>query len=139
MSEDKNEYEDYFFELAKQNREEEIGRKLTEEELEQVKAKLKEATEALPEQEDFDRVVEWFNDLDEQQIDHGWNPETDLVLSFIGSNLMQGLSNLLGVRRESLTAQDQLYVVGLIKEYNNVVRWVAMNEEKILEEIGGKK
>ena len=139
MSEDKNEYEDYFFELAKQNREEEIGRKLTEEELEQVKAKLKEATEALPEQEDFDRVVEWFNDLDEQQIDHGWNPETDLVLSFIGSNLMQGLSNLLGVRRESLTAQEQLYVVGLIKEYNNVVRWVAMNEEKILEEIGGKK
>jgi len=139
MSEDKNEYEDYFFELAKQNREEEIGRKLTEEELEQVKAKLKEATEALPEQEDFDRVVEWFNDLDEQEIDNSWNPETDLVLSFIGSNLMQGFSNLLGVRRESLTAQEQLYIVGLIKEYNNVVRWVAMNEEKILEEIGGKK
>lgn len=139
MSEDKNEYEDYFFELAKQNREEEIGRKLTEEEVEQVKAKLKEASEALPEQEDFDRVVEWFNDLDEQQIDHGWNPETDLVLSFIGSNLMQGIGNALGVRRESLTAQEQLYVVGLIKEYNNVVRWVAMNEEKILEEIGGKK
>lgn len=139
MSEDKNEYEDYFFELAKQNREEEIGRKLTEEEVEQVKAKLKEASKALPEQEDFDRVVEWFNDLDEQQIDHGWNPETDLVLSFIGSNLMQGIGNALGVRRESLTAQEQLYVVGLIKEYNNVVRWVAMNEEKILEEIGGKK
>lgn len=139
MSEDKNEYEDYFFELAKQNREEEIGRELTEEEVEQVKAKLKEATEALPEQEEFDRVVEWFNDLDEQQIDHGWNPETDLVLSFIGANLMQGLGNALGVRRESLTAQEQLYIVGLIKEYNNVVRWVAMNEEKILEEIGGKK
>ncbi len=139
MSEDKNEYEDYFFELAKQNREEEIGRELTEEEVEQVKAKLKEATEALPEQEDFDRVVEWFNDLDEQQIDHGWNPETDLVLSFIGSNLMQGIGNALGIRRESLTAQEQLYVVGLIKEYNNVVRWVAMNEEKILKEIGGEK
>jgi hypothetical protein len=139
MSEDKSEYQDYFFELAKQNREEEIGRELTEEEVEQVKAKLKEAAEALPEQEDFDRVVEWFNDLDEQQIDHGWKPETDLVLSFVGSNLMQGIGNALGVRRESLTAQEQLYVVGLIKEYNNVVRWVAMNEEKILKEIGGKK
>jgi hypothetical protein len=139
MSEDKNEYEDYFFELAKQSREEEIERELTEEEVEQLKAKMKEATEALPEQEDFHRVVEWFNDLDEQQIDHGWNPETDLVLSFIGANLMQGLGNALGVRRESLTAQEQLYVVGLIKEYNNVVRWIAMNEEKILEEIGGKK
>jgi hypothetical protein len=139
MSEDKSEYQDYFFELAKQNREEEIGRELTEEEVEQVKARLKEASEALPEQEDFDRVVEWFNDLDEQEISNSWKPETDLVLSFIGSNLMQGLSNLLGVRRESLTAQEQLYVVGLIKEYNNVVRWVAMNEEKILEEIGGEK
>lgn len=139
MSEDKSEYQDYFFELAKQNREEEIGRELTEEEVEQVKARLKEASEALPEQEDFDRVVQWFNALDEQQIDHGWNPETDLVLSFIGSNLMQGIGNALGIRRESLTAQEQLYVVGLIKEYNNVVRWVAMNEEKILEEIGGEK
>jgi hypothetical protein len=139
MSEDKSEYQDYFFELAKQNREEEIGRELTEEEVEQVKAKLKEAAEALPEQEDFYRVVEWFNDLDEQQIDHDWNPETDLVLSFVGSNLMQGIGNALGVRRESLTAQEQLYVVALIKEYNNVVRWIAMNEEKILEEIGSKK
>lgn len=139
MDEGKSEYQDYFFELAKQNREEEIGRTLTEEEVDQVKDRLKEAAEALPQQEDFDRVVEWFNDVDEKEITYGWKPETDLVLSFVGSNLMQGIGNALGVRRESLTAQEQLFVVGLIKEYNNVVRWVAMNEEKILEDIGGRK
>lgn len=139
MDEGKSEYQDYFFELAKQNREEEIGRTLTEEEVDQVKDRLKEAAEALPQQEDFDRVVEWFNDVDEKEITYGWKPETDLVLSFVGSNLMQGIGNALGVRRESLTAQEQLFVVGLIKEYNNVVRWVAMNEDKILEDIGGRK
>lgn len=139
MDESKSEYQDYFFELAKQNREEEIGRTLTEEEVDQVKDRLKEAAEALPQQEDFDRVVEWFNGVDEKEITYGWKPETDLVLSFVGSNLMQGIGNALGVRRESLTAQEQLFVVGLIKEYNNVVRWVAMNEEKILEDIGGRK
>jgi hypothetical protein len=139
MDEGKSEYQDYFFELAKQNREEEIGRTLTEEEVDQVKDRLKEAAEALPQQEDFDRVVEWFNGVDEKEITYGWKPETDLVLSFVGSNLMQGIGNALGVRRESLTAQEQLFVVGLIKEYNNVVRWVAMNEEKILEDIGGRK
>ena len=139
MDESKSEYQDYFFELAKQNKEEEIGRTLTEEEVDQVKDRLKEAAEALPQQEDFDRVVEWFNDVDEKEITYGWKPETDLVLSFVGSNLMQGIGNALGVRRESLTAQEQLFVVGLIKEYNNVVRWVAMNEDKILEDIGGRK
>lgn len=139
MDEGKSEYQDYFFELAKQNREEEIGRTLTEEEVDQVKDRLKEAAETLPQQEDFDRVVEWFNGVDEKEITYGWKPETDLVLSFVGSNLMQGIGNALGVRRESLTAQEQLFVVGLIKEYNNVVRWVAMNEEKILEDIGGRK
>tara|TARA_R100000781_G_scaffold89782_2_gene55323 strand:+ start:3456 stop:3875 length:420 start_codon:yes stop_codon:yes gene_type:complete len=139
MDEGKSEYQDYFFELAKQNKEEEIGRTLTEEEVDQVKDRLKEAAETLPQQEDFDRVVEWFNGVDEKEITYGWKPETDLVLSFVGSNLMQGIGNALGVRRESLTAQKQLFVVGLIKEYNNVVRWVAMNEEKILEDIGGRK